>query len=220
MYFTRLVAKEDLFSDGYIAQRSGHSRGSTIDLTIVDLDTGEEIEMGTPWDFFDPSSWPGNLNLPPQARANRNLLNAVMTRHGFRALPEEWWHFTLENEPFADNLFRLSSQIKTDDSMNKMRTAVEESLMRLVKILLLLAWCGPLWANGKLSGDIRLFSEALGYDLQYRVYEPEGMHRNSELPTLYITDGQWYISRGELPALLNRGDCSRQHRAAAGSVRG
>ena len=50
--------------------------------------------------------------------------------------------------------------------MNKMRTAVEESLMRLVKILLLLAWCGPLWANGKLSGDIRLFSEALGYDLQ------------------------------------------------------
>jgi enterochelin esterase-like enzyme len=88
--------------------------------------------------------------------------------------------------------------------MNKMRTAVEESLMRLVKILLLLAWCGPLWANGKLSDDIRLFSEALGYDLQYRVYEPEGIHRNSELPALYITDGQWYISRGKLPALLNR----------------
>jgi len=103
--FYPAVAKEDLFSDGYIAQRSGHSRGSTIDLTIVDLDTGEEIEMGTPWDFFDPSSWPGNLNLPPQARANRNLLNAVMTRHGFRALPEEWWHFTLENEPFADTYF-------------------------------------------------------------------------------------------------------------------
>ena len=103
--FYPAVAKEDLFSDGYIAQRSGHSRGSTIDLTIVDLDTGEEIEMGTPWDFFDPSSWPSNLNLPPQARANRNLLNAVMTRHGFRALPEEWWHFTLENEPFADTYF-------------------------------------------------------------------------------------------------------------------
>ena len=103
--FYPAVAKEDLFSDGYIAQRSGHSRGSTIDLTIVDLDTGEEIEMGTPWDFFDPSSWSSNLNLPPQARANRNLLNAVMTRHGFRALPEEWWHFTLENEPFADTYF-------------------------------------------------------------------------------------------------------------------
>jgi len=101
------VAKEDLFSSGYIAQRSGHSRGSTIDLTIVDLVTGEELEMGTPWDFFDPSSWPSNLNLPPQTRANRNLLTAVMTSHGFRALPEEWWHFTLENEPFPDTYFNF-----------------------------------------------------------------------------------------------------------------
>lgn len=99
------VAKEDLFSSGYIAQRSGHSRGSTIDLTIVDTQSGDELEMGTPWDFFDPSSWPSNLELPPQARANRNLLNAVMTKHGFRALPEEWWHFTLENEPFPDTYF-------------------------------------------------------------------------------------------------------------------
>ena len=99
------VAKQDLFSSGYIAQRSGHSRGSTIDLTIVDLQSGAELEMGTPWDFFDPSSWPSNLDMPPQSRANRNLLNAVMTRHGFRALPEEWWHFTLENEPFPDTYF-------------------------------------------------------------------------------------------------------------------
>tara|TARA_B110000093_G_scaffold115056_1_gene123332 strand:- start:11 stop:745 length:735 start_codon:yes stop_codon:yes gene_type:complete len=99
------VAKQDLFSSGYISQRSGHSRGSTIDLTIVDLQSGAELEMGTPWDFFDPSSWPSNLDMPPQSRANRNLLNAVMTRHGFRALPEEWWHFTLENEPFPDTYF-------------------------------------------------------------------------------------------------------------------
>ena len=99
------VAKQDLFSSGYIAQRSGHSRGSTIDLTIVDLQSGSELEMGTLWDFFDPSSWPSNLDMPPQSRANRNLLNAVMTRHGFRALPEEWWHFTLENEPFPDTYF-------------------------------------------------------------------------------------------------------------------
>jgi|TARA_B110000196_G_scaffold230492_1_gene199006 D-alanyl-D-alanine dipeptidase len=105
--FYPAVAKEDLFSDGYIAQRSGHSRGSTIDLTIVDLETGEELEMGTLWDFFDPSSWPSNLNIPPQARANRNLLNAVMTRHGFTALGTEWWHFTLENEPFLDTYFNF-----------------------------------------------------------------------------------------------------------------
>jgi len=110
LVFYPAVAKEDLFSDGYIAERSGHSRGSTIDLTIVDSETGQELEMGTPWDFFDPLSWPSSLDLPVQARANRNLLNAVMTKHGFRALPEEWWHFTLENEPFPDTYFDFPIQ--------------------------------------------------------------------------------------------------------------
>jgi len=108
--FYPTVAKENLFSDGYIAQRSGHSRGSTIDLTIVDLETGEALEMGTPWDFFDPLSSPTNMDLPAQARANRNLLNAVMTKQGFRALPEEWWHFTLENEPFPNTYFDFPIQ--------------------------------------------------------------------------------------------------------------
>lgn len=103
--FYPAVNKADLFSSGYIAARSGHSRGSTIDLTIVDAETGKELEMGTPWDYFDPSSWPTYLEIPDQARANRNLLAAVMTKHGFRALPEEWWHFTLENEPFPDTYF-------------------------------------------------------------------------------------------------------------------
>ena len=76
--------------------------------------------------------------------------------------------------------------------------------MRLVIILFLSVCCSPLWANGELSDDIRISSDVLDYDLQYRVYVPEGMRRNSQLPTLYITDGQWYISRGELPALLDR----------------
>jgi enterochelin esterase-like enzyme len=76
--------------------------------------------------------------------------------------------------------------------------------MRLLVFLVLSSVCGPVFADGKLSDDIRIFSDSLGYDLQYRVYEPEGMRRNSELPALYITDGQWYISRGELPALLDR----------------
>ena len=76
--------------------------------------------------------------------------------------------------------------------------------MRLVIILFLSVCCSPLWANGELSEDIRISSDVLDYDLQYRVYVPEGMRRNSQLPTLYITDGQWYISRGELPALLDR----------------
>lgn len=76
--------------------------------------------------------------------------------------------------------------------------------MRLFVFLVFVSLASSVSADEKLSDDIRIFSDSLGYDLQYRVYEPEGMRRNSELPTLYITDGQWYISRGELPALLDR----------------
>jgi zinc D-Ala-D-Ala dipeptidase len=99
------VAKQDLFSDGYISARSGHSRGSTLDLTIVDALSGEELDMGSPWDYFDPISWPSNLDVSVTARSNRNLLSAVMTKHGFRAIRTEWWHFMLENEPFPDTYF-------------------------------------------------------------------------------------------------------------------
>jgi len=76
--------------------------------------------------------------------------------------------------------------------------------MRLLIFLFFAALFGSVSADGKLSEDIRISSDILGYDLQYRVYEPEGTRRNSKLPTLYITDGQWYISRGKLPELLNK----------------
>ena len=75
--------------------------------------------------------------------------------------------------------------------------------MRLSALIVLMCLTCPAWAAGKLSEDIRIESEMLGYDLQYRVYVPDGARRNSELPALYITDGQWYISRGELPQLLD-----------------
>lgn len=103
--FYPAVAKDILFSEGYISARSGHTRGSTIDLTLVDGDTGEELDMGSPWDFFDPVSWPSNLNLTAQARANRSLLAAAMTNHGFRAIRTEWWHFMFADEPFPDTYF-------------------------------------------------------------------------------------------------------------------
>lgn len=99
------VEKDQLFAQGYIAQRSGHSRGSTVDVTLVDLATGVEIDMGTPFDLFDPRSWPSDESVPAQARANRLALQAVMRAHGFRPLREEWWHFTLEREPFPDTYF-------------------------------------------------------------------------------------------------------------------
>lgn len=99
------VDKSRLFELGYIAERSGHSRGSTLDVTLVDLRSGEELDMGGPYDFFDPRSWPSETEVPPQARANRMLLQDVMIANGFRPLKEEWWHFTLNQEPYPDSYF-------------------------------------------------------------------------------------------------------------------
>lgn len=99
------VEKDQLFALGYIAQRSGHSRGSTVDVTLVDLATGAELDMGTPFDLFDPRSRPSDDSVSAQARANRMTLQNAMRAHGFRPLREEWWHFTLEREPFPETYF-------------------------------------------------------------------------------------------------------------------
>ncbi len=99
------VDKTRLFEDGYIAERSGHSRGSTLDLTLVDAATGTELDMGTGFDLFSPSSWPGADDMTAQQRANRMLLQAVMRDTGFKPYPQEWWHFTLAQEPYPDIYF-------------------------------------------------------------------------------------------------------------------
>ena len=102
------VDKRKLFREGYIAARSSHSRGSTVDLTIVSLADGkpkQALDMGSPFDFFGRQSWVHSTKVTPQQRANRLLLRAVMTRHGFRPYDKEWWHFTLVDEPFPDTYF-------------------------------------------------------------------------------------------------------------------
>jgi len=102
------VAKKNLFKEGYIAAKSSHSRGSTVDLTIVYKDADgkmRELDMGSPWDFFSPISWPTSTAVTAQQRANRALLQSVMTAHGFAPYAQEWWHFTLKNEPFPDTYF-------------------------------------------------------------------------------------------------------------------
>lgn len=99
------VDKSKLFELGYIAERSGHSRGSTVDLTLVDLRSGAEIDMGSGYDLFDPVSWPSDQTVSAGARANRMLLQMVMTGNGFRPLKEEWWHFTLNGEPYPETYF-------------------------------------------------------------------------------------------------------------------
>jgi zinc D-Ala-D-Ala dipeptidase len=98
------IDKRDLFRDGYISPRSGHSRGSTVDLTLVHPD-GRELDMGTPFDFFSPRSWVAAAGISPEARANRALLAAAMRRHGYRPYAREWWHFTLAHEPFPSTYF-------------------------------------------------------------------------------------------------------------------
>ena len=92
-----------MFRDGYIVSRSGHSRGSTIDLTLARAD-GHELDMGTPFDFFSPRSWRA-ANVSAEAKANRATLASAMRRHGFRPYDKEWWHFTLSHEPFPDTYF-------------------------------------------------------------------------------------------------------------------
>ena len=99
------VDKRNLFRDGYIAARSSHSRGSTVDLTLVDAATGRELDMGTPFDFFGPKSWPDAPAFPATVRAHRALLRAVMINRGFKPYEAEWWHFTLREEPYPETYF-------------------------------------------------------------------------------------------------------------------
>ncbi len=107
------VDKKDLFRDGYIAARSGHSRGSTVDLTIVSLngkDAGREIDMGSGFDFFGQRTWPDYSGIPSGPRAHRMLLRMVMKKHGFRPDSREWWHFTLKGEPYPETYFDFPVQ--------------------------------------------------------------------------------------------------------------
>jgi len=99
------VDKSTLFRDGYVATHSGHSRGSTVDLTIAGRADGRELDMGTPFDFFSPRSWPSDRSVSAAAQANRALLAQAMRRRGFRPYDKEWWHFTLRHEPFPQTYF-------------------------------------------------------------------------------------------------------------------
>jgi D-alanyl-D-alanine dipeptidase len=127
--FYPTVDKRNLFKDGYIADKSGHSRGSTLDLTIVPLPApiqpqyspgqklyecylpaakrfrDNSIDMGTGFDCFDELSRTANANIGRQQKINRLLLKSLMEKHGFKNYDMEWWHFTLNNEPYPDTYF-------------------------------------------------------------------------------------------------------------------
>jgi zinc D-Ala-D-Ala dipeptidase len=99
------VPKRDLFQQGYISERSAHSRGSTVDLTLVRRADARELDMGSPFDFFSPKSWPSDTSVSVPAQKNRALLATAMMRGGFRPYDKEWWHYRLANEPFPDTYF-------------------------------------------------------------------------------------------------------------------
>ena len=111
-YFYPELEKQELFSKGYIAKQSSHSRGSTVDLTLLDMKTGKELDMGSPFDLFSEVSHPDYKGITEEQFENRMMLQQVMVRNGFKTLDCEWWHFTLEDEPYPDTYFEfpVSSQ--------------------------------------------------------------------------------------------------------------
>ena len=116
-YFYPEVPRDKLFELGYILEKSGHTRGSTVDLTLFDMATEKEVDMGGTFDWFGRESHPdyggnsktgkyqGNAKITAEQFHNRMILREAMMRHGFKPLDEEWWHFTLKNEPFPDTYF-------------------------------------------------------------------------------------------------------------------
>ncbi|WP_111306716.1 M15 family metallopeptidase [Confluentibacter sediminis] len=99
------VKKANLFAEDYIATRSGHSKGSTVDLTIIDGNTNKPLDMGSAFDFFGKESWITYDGISKEQKANRQLLQTVMLKYGFKNYLKEWWHFTLYDEPFPNTYF-------------------------------------------------------------------------------------------------------------------
>ena len=104
-YFYPMLDKPVLFEQDYIMAKSGHTRGSTVDLTLFDMSTEKEVDMGGTFDWFGQESHPDYRGITPEQYANRMILRDAMLRHGFKPLDSEWWHFTLKNEPFPDTYF-------------------------------------------------------------------------------------------------------------------
>ncbi|MBR0531559.1 MAG: M15 family metallopeptidase [Bacteroidales bacterium] len=104
-YFYPDLDKSVLFEQEYIMEKSGHTRGSTVDLTLFDMNTEKELDMGGTFDWFGVESHPDFGGITHQQIHNRMILRSLMLRHGFKPLSSEWWHFTLKDEPFPDTYF-------------------------------------------------------------------------------------------------------------------
>ena len=112
-YFYPEIEKQDTFRLGYIAKQSSHSRGSAIDLTLLDMKTGKELDMGSPFDRFSEVSHPDYRGITDQQYENRMILQHTMVRNGFVPYECEWWHFMLKDEPFPDTYFNFPVAISS-----------------------------------------------------------------------------------------------------------
>lgn len=115
-FFYPDLEKAELFEKGYIASQSSHSRGSTVDLTLLDMATGKELDMGSAFDFFSELSHPDSKDITPEQHRNRMFLQDLMVRNGFEPIDCEWWHFTLKDEPYPDTYFEFPVAL---DSLKK-----------------------------------------------------------------------------------------------------
>ena len=130
-YFYPDLDKSVLFEQEYIMEKSGHTRGSTVDLTLFDMATEREVDMGATFDWFgieshpdfcgnpetgeyngDNSASPAGRSITAEQFANRMILRNAMLAHGFKPLDSEWWHFTLKNEPYPNTYFTFPVQQK------------------------------------------------------------------------------------------------------------
>jgi len=115
-YFYPEIEKSAIIPEGFVAKKSGHTRGSTIDLTLFDTELGRDVDMGCTFDYFGEASYPmiqpgqeigAYKPITEEQHRNRMILREAMLKHGFKPYENEWWHFTLANEPYPDTYFNF-----------------------------------------------------------------------------------------------------------------
>lgn len=103
-FYPEFKDRTQLVDQGYIARNSAHTRGSAIDLTLTDVD-GNDLDMGTCFDYFGKLAWHGASGITPEQERNRQILRSAMEDAGFRAFEQEWWHYKLVGEPYPKTSF-------------------------------------------------------------------------------------------------------------------
>ncbi len=161
-YFYPELDKDVLFPLGYIDYHSGHIRGSTVDLTLFDMRTEKEVDMGGTFDYFGELSHPDYRGITAEQYENRMILREAMMRHGFKPLPEEWWHFTLINEPYPDTYFTfpVNSEAVTSGNTDK---AEQLQLLNRAALQNMNIAEGPIYVIGHMSPDSDTVCSAISY---------------------------------------------------------